>query len=113
MLAEKDLKTILDRVATHSRREFGSNLKDVILYGSYARGDQEGDSDVDVMIIVDEKPERLRDYRRSFSKLSSTLDLEYGAAVSPLLKDSETFEYWKDVLPFYRNVDIEGVRISV
>lgn len=112
MLAEKDLKTILTKVVLHSRSEFGSSLNDIILYGSYARGDQEEGSDIDIMIIVDEKPEKLREYRRSFSKLASALDLEYGTAVSPLLKDADTFEYWKDVLPFYKNVNTEGVRIS-
>ena len=111
MLTEKDLKTVLDRVASHSRNEFGSSLKDIILYGSYARGDQEDGSDIDIMIVIDEKPERLREYRRSFSRLASNLDLEYGIAVSTLLKYSETFEYWKEVLPFYRSVDTEGVRI--
>ena len=32
---------------------FGGSLRQVILYGSYARGDYREDSDVDVMILVD------------------------------------------------------------
>ena len=79
MLSEQDLKTVLDKVAVHSLREFGSSLNDIILYGSYARGTQEEGSDIDIMIIVDEKPEKLKEHRRSFSKLTSHLDLECGA----------------------------------
>ena len=38
--------------ARRVRRILGKNLKQVILYGSYARGDYNSSSDVDVMILV-------------------------------------------------------------
>lgn len=111
MCDEQELKTILDRVTHHSQREFGENLKDVILYGSYARGDQQEDSDIDIMVIVDDSPERLRRARWSFGELTSDIDLEYGICVSPVLESAETFEYWKEALPFFKNVNSEGVRL--
>jgi predicted nucleotidyltransferase len=52
-------------------------LVDVILYGSYARGEQESDSDIDVMVLVDERAERIAGARKAFSKLNSDIDLEY------------------------------------
>ena len=33
---------------------YGGHLKEVILYGSYARGDCREDSDIDIMILVDD-----------------------------------------------------------
>jgi predicted nucleotidyltransferase len=112
MRDEQELKTILDRVASHSRREFGDSLREVILYGSCARGEAQSESDVDVMVLVDSDPETLKRSDRSYAKLTSDIDLEYGVFVSPVLQDVETFEYWKDALPFFRNVDTEGLRIS-
>ena len=35
------------------RNIYGKHVKQVILYGSYARGDFRQDSDVDVMVLVD------------------------------------------------------------
>ena len=35
------------------RKIYGHHLKQVILYGSYARGDYTKDSDVDLMLLVD------------------------------------------------------------
>ena len=35
---------------------YGSHLKTVILYGSYARGDYREDSDIDIMILLRNSP---------------------------------------------------------
>ena len=35
------------------RNNYGNSIKDVILFGSRARGDAENDSDFDVLIILD------------------------------------------------------------
>jgi len=112
MCDQQELKKILDSIVSHSRQEFGRSLREVILYGSYARGDQTPDSDIDVMIVVDGQPEELRRSRRSFTSLASDIDLEYGVFVSPVIESSYAFDYWKDVLPFFYNVDTEGVRLS-
>jgi predicted nucleotidyltransferase len=112
MCDEQQLEMILGKVSRCSKTEFGNRLVDVILYGSYARGEQESDSDIDVMVLVDERAESLAESRRAFSKLNSDIDLEYGITVSPILEDYQVFEYWKDALPFYRNVDVEGIRLD-
>ncbi len=43
----------LDRLVKALKRTLGENLISVILYGSYARGQIEPESDVDVLIIAD------------------------------------------------------------
>ena len=35
------------------KKIYGSHVRQIILYGSYARGDFRPDSDVDIMILVD------------------------------------------------------------
>mgnify|MGYP001058817494 CR=1 FL=1 len=45
-------REIIMSFARKVRRILGKNLKQVILYGSYARGDYNSSSDVDVMILV-------------------------------------------------------------
>ncbi len=112
MCTQSQLHEILRQIYKLSAEQFGESLDAVILYGSYARGDYNEDSDIDVMVRVKMKKPELIQYRRIFSHLGSDLGLEYGIVVSIHLQDSETFEQYRRHLPFYRNVDREGVRIG-
>lgn len=47
------VQSLLLQYLTEVRKIYGSHLKSVILYGSYARGDYTKDSDIDIMILVD------------------------------------------------------------
>jgi len=47
------LRGPLSAYAERLRRVFGSRLRDVRLFGSYARGEADEDSDVDVLVLID------------------------------------------------------------
>jgi predicted nucleotidyltransferase len=44
----------LDRFARAVRDRFGARVFEVVLFGSYARGEATEDSDVDVLVVIDE-----------------------------------------------------------
>jgi hypothetical protein len=50
----------LERFGASLRSTFGSRLQEVTLFGSRARGDAREDSDVDVLVVIDELSERER-----------------------------------------------------
>ena len=102
----------LTKIRNFSESLFGKKLEAVILFGSYARGDFDSESDVDVMIIADVDASNLISYRLQFSCFGTELDLMYGVFHSFTLKDKVTFERWKDTLPFYKNVMKEGIPIN-
>ena len=52
MCTKNELNSILQKLTQIYRSVYGENLVQVILYGSYARGDYHTDSDVDVVAIV-------------------------------------------------------------
>ena len=103
------LNELLQKVAEHSKEVFGDKLKSVILYGSYARGDYDEESDIDVMIMVDLPPEELARYREIVIDYCVDLNIEHLVVIMPKLQSLPLFEQWKNALPLYQNVIREGV----
>lgn len=100
----KDLLTDLKaRLAT----TYGSRLKAVYLYGSYARGDQESESDIDILIILD----RVDHYSLEIDhtgELVSELSLRSGISVSRLFVSEDDWQH-RDT-PFLANAREEAIR---
>lgn len=106
------IRNILYGFSVKLRGLLGKDLSKVILYGSYARGDFQDNSDVDVMVLVKISPEEIERIEESIFDLAFDIEMEHGIHISPIIKNEEQFEYWVDVLPFYRNVRNEGVGIA-
>lgn len=62
------LSKMLKRYEDDVHELYGSRLKEVILYGSYARRDFKPDSDIDIMILVDLSDEEIRKKGHILSK---------------------------------------------
>lgn len=107
------LNTVLNEAGTKLQSLFGDKLDGIILFGSYARGDFDEESDIDVMALVDMDRSSLGKFRRTVSAMANDIDLKYDVLLSIKLQDKITFEKYRDILPFYRNVLKEGVRVHV
>src|SRR5574341_1022066 len=56
MLGYKDYKQILNRFKQRLQEKFGANLLSLVLFGSVARGTAGDESDIDLLIILNETP---------------------------------------------------------
>lgn len=92
---------------------YGINLKSVILYGSYARGDYSNNSDVDIMILVDLEDEDIVKTREKVSYYTYDFNMNNDTDIIPLVKNKKHFDYWRDSYPFYNNIQREGVELYV
>ncbi len=86
---------------------YGPRLKAVYLFGSYARGDYNQNSDLDVMIVLDAYKSYWDELVLS-AELASDLSLEYDVTVSRTIMTEEQWK--KGELPVLVNVRVEGVR---
>jgi predicted nucleotidyltransferase len=106
------LEQLKTNIYRYAKDTFGDKLSEIILYGSYARGDFDEESDIDILILVDADQYQIKQYETEFAVFGSRLDLEYDVLTSLQLESADTFRIWKDTLPFFKNVAREGLKIS-
>lgn len=80
-------------------------------YGSYARGDFNVDSDIDIMILVDLTDEEISQKGRFLSDVTFDYNFEYGLEIMPIVKNRDHFYKWLRAYPFYNNIKREGVEL--
>ena len=114
MCSPEELKQVLSEVTAELRVIFGGKLENVILYGSYARGDADDESDIDVMALISGvSRENLRLYDQAVSRALSRIEQkwDYDVLLSLILEDVPTFEKYADDMAFFRNVKREGISV--
>ena len=97
----------LARIAPGLRKIYGALIDSVILYGSAARGTQTEESDVDIAILLHSGA--TKEMREQMLDFIVDLELACGKVLSVLFIDYEKFVVWKDTLPFYQNIQRDGV----
>jgi len=106
-----ELDNITDELSRSAKHLFGDRLRKIILYGSYARGDYNKDSDLDIMILADIDESDKSTLETQICKIASSTSLEHDITVCILLRDEQVFNDRIPILPFYRNIATDGVEI--
>ena len=104
-----EVQIILSKYVNELEKIYGTYLKSVILYGSYARGDFSEDSDIDIIILLDLDDMLIKNYRHELSEITYEFNMDYSMDIKPIAKSKEHFEQWIDVYPFYKNIKRDGV----
>ena len=112
MCTRNELNQILNIMAETYKAVYGDDLVRNLLYGSYARGDNTHDSDVDIVAIVHGDRRDLQAKLMNVWDVSSDLELQYETIVSPTVIPYEEFQKYRDDVPYYRNIEQEGIEIS-
>ena len=107
------INDIMNKFAKDMKKIFGDGYRETIIYGSYARGDFEENSDIDVMILVSFSDEEICKYKDEVSDCAFEYFMTYGVDISPIIKNVEHFNKWVEDLPYYYNVREEGVNMDV
>jgi predicted nucleotidyltransferase len=82
----------------------------IILYGSYARGEEKKNSDIDLLILVNRKKISFQDEKRISFPLYD-LEFDTGHIISPLILSLNDWNDRHSATPFYENVQNEGIEI--
>ncbi len=110
-MANKDIHAITTHIVNETLNLLSDRVDKIILYGSYAKGTPTAESDIDIMILLNCDKHEVKRYRKSVSRLSSRIGLKNDIEVSLTLRDKKSFYDNLNILPFYQNVDMEGVSL--
>lgn len=102
-----DGKNILSELVNGIVKIVENKLVRIILYGSVARGTNTEESDVDIALLMHggldfDTEDRLSDF-------IVDMNLKYDRVFSVIDIDIEHFQRWIKALPFYQNVEREGI----
>ncbi len=106
-LAAKNIPDLINLIGKRLKEQYGA--KEVILFGSYARGDAHEDSDIDLFIIAETKE---RFFIRMATVLTIVDDLIKKIPFSPIvLTPDEVSDRTKIGDQFIAEILNEGIRI--
>lgn len=107
-------RKIINEFVSGTQKILGSRLKKIILYGSYARGDYHEGSDVDIMILTDLTDEEMYEYESKVWDYAYDIECDYNFTIrlSPLLKNIDKYNTRINYMPFYKNIQKDGVVLN-
>ncbi|MBO5247086.1 MAG: nucleotidyltransferase domain-containing protein [Eubacterium sp.] len=112
MCTEIQLNRITRAMVDCYRVVYGDDIVEIVLFGSYARGNYTEDSDIDIVALVHGSREVLQAKLKKVWDMSAELGLENDIIVSPMVVPYDEFVKYKQTLPYYRNIAEEGKKIG-
>jgi predicted nucleotidyltransferase len=106
MKMETKIERILAELSAQLRVRCGNRYRGLWLYGSQARGEAHAESDVDLLLLLDDTPQPTREIDL-IADILADFNLRYGVLLSVIPVSEKTLKNADG--PFWRNVRREGM----
>ena len=103
-----EIESVLIRIKEHLTRIYGNRIKRVVVYGSFAKGEADEESDVDIAVVVADKlsPNKVE---KNLDELLFQILMEKRELVTVFVIPESKFNTYKS--PLILNIKEEGVLI--
>ena len=105
---KNELDMILQRMVKAYRAVYGENIVKIILYGSYARGDYDHDSDIDIALLLKCSRMEAKKYDDALAEISTVFAIKYFAIVNFVSLPYGEFTEKRTWYRYFKNIDKEG-----
>jgi predicted nucleotidyltransferase len=103
---KENIKPIIEEFKTRLREIYGKKLKNIILYGSWARGDAREHSDIDLAVLLEGEVNQGREIDRMI-EIITDLQLRYNTLISVYPVSMKNYRSINS--PLLMNVHREGI----
>jgi predicted nucleotidyltransferase len=103
-----EIDQILKRFAQDLKELYGKRLRNIVLYGSWARKEATDNSDIDVAVVLSGDVEPCKEIDRMLDIITD-MNLEHGALISVYPVSQEKYEHLNS--PLIINLRKEGVPV--
>ena len=99
----------VEEFVSRIRQALSSNVVDVRLFGSEARGEATSESDIDVLVVVQPDMDRVQ-FEDRIIDIAFDVNLDFGVYISPRVVTPEILNdpVWRET-PFIKNVVRESI----
>ncbi len=105
-----DQAAIADYVS-RVQREFPNRLQRIVLFGSKARGDDDAESDVDLLAIVDNEE---NDFQRELWRIAYNVLWSHEVVISVRVYSAKRWATQRQLgMPFVHNIEAEGIPLPL
>lgn len=80
-LTSDPIKDIIKELKSGLEKKYGSQLKSILLFGSYARGEETEDSDIDIAVILEDFDHACTEIERT-GDIVSSLSLKFDTLIA-------------------------------
>lgn len=106
---KSDLANVLQKLTTQIQQLLGDNLNKIVLFGSYAHGDNTEWSDVDILVLINMSPQENNGIFHELNRIFIRLGLEHEILLLLCLIDKASYDSRTSFHPFYQNIEKDGV----
>ena len=90
------------------KKIYGSNIDRIILFGSFARGEQREDSDIDIMILLKVSDEEAKKYQKELFDVTYDFNMDNDVEINPMAHNVHLFEKWVDAVSIFLEYQKRG-----
>jgi len=107
-MSKKLRKAVFDYIKL-LKRLYADRIVTAVLFGSAARNEADKESDADILIVVSEGSQAIKD---EISMSAYDIMLANDVVLSPLVMDQDTFAWYKRYKdPLYKNIRKDGIEL--
>ena len=94
----KDIQPIIVEFTEQAKAHYGNRLAKIILFGSYARGEAHDESDVDLLVVLNDEEVKTHQEKDSISEMLWRLFLKYLIDISVIPTTRNRYEHSEEYL---------------